>query len=409
MPGNGHYEVGCADIMVKGEQGDLGVFARIFYPSTRKGKDGDSTDDKVEDEKVEYPIWRPRQEYLDGLAQYREMSPKKINFFFDWLIGERRIPAGWHASLYTAKGEATKFPVLVFSHGISGNRLCYSTFCAALASYGYVVAAVEHRDRSSSWTYYLEIDPNTGNVVEKPVMMDKFPDGEQEFKARNKQLHKRAVECVRTLHVLEELNLGQCGGVEYDSRGGKIIHGHEFDWSQFKNRLDISKAGVMGHSFGGAAAVAAAAFSTDFQTSVVLDGWFYPIESSLYSKTTQPALLLNASKWQWSENVKRMRKMDHTSSEKIMITIKDIVHQSFSDFAFLKPGYIGRRFNLQGDLDPLHTAEAILEIIVTYLKQCFNGERASESLRELIERYSHFIFEGTDIELDSTSEENNVV
>lgn len=39
----------------------------------------------------------------------------------------------------------TKFPVVIFSHGISGNRLIYSTFCSSLASHGFVVAAVEHR------------------------------------------------------------------------------------------------------------------------------------------------------------------------------------------------------------------------------------------------------------------------
>jgi predicted dienelactone hydrolase len=38
-----------------------------------------------------------------------------------------------------------KFPVLIFSHGISGNRLCYSTLCSSLASYGYIVCAIEHR------------------------------------------------------------------------------------------------------------------------------------------------------------------------------------------------------------------------------------------------------------------------
>lgn len=31
--GNGEYEVGCADIMI---EGDDGVFARIFYPSSLK-------------------------------------------------------------------------------------------------------------------------------------------------------------------------------------------------------------------------------------------------------------------------------------------------------------------------------------------------------------------------------------
>lgn len=54
--------------------------------------------------------------------------------------------------LHSSKSEANlkethepKFPVIVFSHGISGNRLCYSTYCSSLASYGFVVVAIEHR------------------------------------------------------------------------------------------------------------------------------------------------------------------------------------------------------------------------------------------------------------------------
>ena len=40
-------------------------------------------------------------------------------------------------------------PVIVFSHGLGGCRLVYSNVCCDMASHGYVVAAVEHKDRSA--------------------------------------------------------------------------------------------------------------------------------------------------------------------------------------------------------------------------------------------------------------------
>jgi hypothetical protein len=41
--------------------------------------------------------------------------------------------------------DPNKFPVIVFSHGISGNRFIYSTISASIGSYGYVVIVIEHR------------------------------------------------------------------------------------------------------------------------------------------------------------------------------------------------------------------------------------------------------------------------
>lgn len=43
-----------------------------------------------------------------------------------------------------------QFPVMVFSHGLGGMRTTYSYICADIASHGWVVAAIEHRDGSAS-------------------------------------------------------------------------------------------------------------------------------------------------------------------------------------------------------------------------------------------------------------------
>ena len=41
------------------------------------------------------------------------------------------------------------FPVIVFSHGIGTSFFPYSSICCDLASHGFVVAALEHKDGSS--------------------------------------------------------------------------------------------------------------------------------------------------------------------------------------------------------------------------------------------------------------------
>jgi predicted dienelactone hydrolase len=43
-----------------------------------------------------------------------------------------------------------KLPLIIFSHGLAGNRLMYSSFCSKLASYGFAVLAIEHADGLAS-------------------------------------------------------------------------------------------------------------------------------------------------------------------------------------------------------------------------------------------------------------------
>ena len=51
--------------------------------------------------------------------------------------------AGFDIELKTER--QSKFPVVIFSHGIAGCRTSYSTICTELASQGLIVAAMEHR------------------------------------------------------------------------------------------------------------------------------------------------------------------------------------------------------------------------------------------------------------------------
>ena len=44
------------------------------------------------------------------------------------------------------------YPVVVVSHGMTGMRTVHTALCSELASHGYVLACVEHRDRSACTT-----------------------------------------------------------------------------------------------------------------------------------------------------------------------------------------------------------------------------------------------------------------
>ncbi|EYC34485.1 hypothetical protein Y032_0001g438 [Ancylostoma ceylanicum] len=389
LPGSGNYRTGCADLMITDtKDGDTGVFMRVFYPVDRNDFGRAST-------VSEHPHWLSRPEYVNGLATYMKQSAGRLQFIFNWLIGETRSAALWQHPLAGSAHSFSRgssqslkdasFPVVIFSHGLSGCRHFYSTFCASLASHGFIVGAVEHSDYSACWTYKLYPDPISGRNKERQFqirLVDK--DDKRMFKIRNQQLNKRVSECVKALHVLEEINLGQ---LQFDN----VAVGKDMDWSQFKGRLDLSRAFVAGHSFGGATAVAATAFSTDFQAAVVMDGWLYPLESGHYERASQPTLFLNAGKWQYAENLERMAKLRNVA-EKPMFTLRDAEHQTFTDFPFLVNSFIGRRMKLHGETPPETSMEAIVDIAVSFLNR---EQDADVELTRLVqEKYQSFIVNG---------------
>ncbi|XP_041361888.1 platelet-activating factor acetylhydrolase 2, cytoplasmic-like [Gigantopelta aegis] len=130
-PGTGPYMVGTVDVMY--EHSEDGAFFRLYYPTPK-------TD--IFKKYKQWPLWLPRKEYGLGYVHFLGKNPKVFGKLFNWLGGDVYVPAVWQAPMLRSDG---KFPVLVLSHGLGGNRTTYTTFCCNLASHGFVVAALEHR------------------------------------------------------------------------------------------------------------------------------------------------------------------------------------------------------------------------------------------------------------------------
>lgn len=68
-----------------------------------------------------------------------------------------------------APTQGKKYPLIIFSHGLAGTRNTYSQYCSALASQGYVVLAVEHRDGSAP---AVTIDLGSDTTEDKSAKAD---------------------------------------------------------------------------------------------------------------------------------------------------------------------------------------------------------------------------------------------
>ncbi|KAL4661069.1 platelet-activating factor acetylhydrolase-like isoform X1 [Arapaima gigas] len=390
-PGKGPHQVGCADLMV--DHTVQGSFFRLYYPCEPSPSS-------------EKPCWIPSKEYFDGLADFMKINRSLAERIFNYLYGSYTIPALWEAP-FQADG---KYPLVIFSHGLGAFRTLYSAICVELASRGFIVAAVEHRDESGSATFYFNensemkeqqhrVTTDTSvpvqETLEKVWMYYRgLKQGEEEFPLRNNQVQQRASECIRALKILSEMNAG---------RSVTNVLRSQFDWSSLKNSVNLCKTAVMGHSFGGATVIEALCKEPTFKCGVALDTWMFPLKDEIFPSVKQPILFVNSEKFQWAGNIIRMRKLDSAFVERKMITIRGTVHQSFPDFTFLTSNWIGKILKLKGDIDPHIALDLSNKASLAFLQRHLSLDKDFNEWDPLIDGKDENLIPGTNVHLPASS------
>ncbi|XP_069478852.1 platelet-activating factor acetylhydrolase 2, cytoplasmic isoform X2 [Ambystoma mexicanum] len=259
--------------------------------------------------------------------------------------GSYKVPVIWNGAFLPS---AAKYPAIIFSHGLGAIRTVYSAVCMEMASQGFLVAAVEHRDGSAAATYCCHAPTGQGTLDEDPaqeewIPFQKLQPGTKEFHMRNHQLHQRANECVQVLQLLTDINSG--------TSVANILQ-PSLDLSILKDMIDLSKVAVMGHSFGAVTGLLALVNNSQFRCAVALDAWMFPLEHNLYPEVKKPVLFINTEKFQTATSITRMRRIGCNNYRTKIMTILGSVHQSQSDFTFLTGRIVSKVFKTRGTIDP---------------------------------------------------------
>nr|XP_039323533.1 platelet-activating factor acetylhydrolase isoform X2 [Saimiri boliviensis boliviensis] len=288
--GNGPYSVGCTDLMF--DHTNKGTFLRLYYPS--------QDDDRLD------TLWIPNKEYFWGLSKFLGRH-WLVGNILRLLFGSVTTPANWNSPLRTGE----KYPLIVFSHGLGAFRTLYSAIGIDLASHGFIVAAVEHRDGSASATYYFK-DQSAVEMGNKSWLY--FRTLEQEdMHIRNKQVQQRAKECSQALSLILDIDHGKPVKNALDIK---------FDMEQLKDSIDREKVAVIGHSFGGATVIQTLSEDQRFRCGIALDAWMFPLGEEVYSRIPQPLFFINSEYFQYPANILKMKKCYSPGKERKMITIR---------------------------------------------------------------------------------------
>jgi platelet-activating factor acetylhydrolase len=251
----------------------------LYYPTRPKPVSGKAK---------HYWISRPISLQAEGLARFAGLNTPLIQWIFGfglWAVaGRHRIPANVDVPLYVPAAEGfqlldqeepkhigferrendvQKFPVYVFSHGAITSRTSYTQYCGELASRGVIVAAIDHRDGSGPGSVVITKDGKERTVFHvsaQDLQFDVLENSSMKGKdtsldtaaLKSEQLAFRQAEVEETINILNAINNG-IGHQVYQSN--TRFEGH--DLRNWKDRLDVDKLILGGHSYGATLALRA--------------------------------------------------------------------------------------------------------------------------------------------------------
>lgn len=263
-------------------------------------------------------------------------------------------PAGEHS-----------YPLIIFSHGLSGLRMQNTAQFEELASHGYIVASVDH-------TYDSVITILPDGRVKLHHGQTVMPEGVSTIESGSLLLSVRVEDINTILRFIEDQNQDPDGILQ--------------------ERIDLDRIGVMGHSTGGGTAIDYCAQSAHCQAVVVLDGWLEPVtENALGQPLDQPSLYLSTEEWLGKENKAIGESfIDLQEKASYQVTIEGMGHNNFSDIPLLTP--IAAEIGLGGSIDGARGIQILNEYTLAFFDRYLMG--AGDSQLELIsDRYPEVNFQ----------------
>ena len=419
------------------------VLMGIYYPAEIR-KDLKTSDGTEKLHRVDW-MPRPRTATSKGYAKMMGLPWQPVTAYLASTSLFTKLPAFRNAKLaehwpqdilddegpsgQTAREEEQdptdkpRFPVIIFSHGLGGSRLCYSAICGELASFGFVVVALEHRDGSAARTHVsLPGDAEANNIESSTAQLFTNNDGDYNHKdkhvrrrrqknlnpyyvvdyilpkdnaqdtsphnpkgvdqtLRSAQIELRLAEIEEAFYVLEMINSGQGediaaanlrkkGNIGSSSLGLKGVN-----WDHWKHRMFLQNVTMMGHSFGGATTVQACRGHNLpwIGQGVMLDAWGQgtPLGGETpHDRVNKPIITISSEAFMhWKGNFDRILDIcgEAEKSGQLcwMLTLCGSTHLSQSDFSVLYPHWMS--FFMKSMVNPVRafylTIAASLEFL----------------------------------------------
>ncbi|WP_433973261.1 alpha/beta hydrolase family protein [Tunturiibacter lichenicola] len=326
---------------------------------------------RVEDADQQHPglprelvvqIWYPANPSSNHLAAYQRLAETSlVTSYRSVLWTNSRVDA-------PIAGEGGSFPVLLFNHGWGGRRTQDTFLTEDLASHGYVVAAIDHTYNAGRVALAGDRIIDSANGYD-PIDASKHTATEIK-KAWNTELQRWVDDEVFVLNALQNENA--------DSK------------SFWYGRLNTDRAGALGHSFGGAAAIQVCSVDRRIQSALNMDGWtfgniqhrtFAQPTLFMYEKSNHPQQEDLSALDTEARTLKQLDKNDESEVDASLkqyggykLYVSNTSHMDFTDHPLITPW--------SSWTQPTHISPARIQMIVRayvldFFDQTVQGKKSS--------------------------------
>jgi hypothetical protein len=337
--------------------GNYPVGTRIVYL-----KDSSRTEDKAEKpgtpRELMVQIWYPADPSNNHLAAYERLS--------------ETIPAtSYRSVLWTNSREdapvATQggpYPVLLSNHAWGGRRTQDTFLTEDLASHGYVVASIDHTYNASR--VVLPGDRVIDDIGGGDAIDPDLHSASEITAVWNRELSTWVADEIFVLNTLQSDDLDEK--------------------SPWHGRLDTRRAGALGHSFGGAAAVQLCSVDPRIQSALNMDGWTFG--DIRLRAANQPAMFLygitSSAGQQDSNAVGAEAELDTTDRNEVdaslrqfggyKVSISNTSHMDFTDHPLVSPW---RGWTRPGHISPARIQTIVRAYVLAFFDQTIRGANPS--------------------------------
>ena len=286
------------------------------------------TDKDGDFRKIIVQVWYPAIEKSDSLYPYLDYKDIKTPYIAKRLEVPEKIIQHINSvkanAYYKAKPKNNEYPVIIFSHGLGGNRIQNTSNIETLASNGYIVFSIEHAYDANITVFNDTTFAEFKSYLSDDVTVEEF------YNVRIPQIKTRANDISFMIDKIASLKL-------QNHYIGRISN--------------LNSIGVFGHSFGGGTAAVSSFMDSRIDACIALDGWFEPIPPYILDKGIDiPFLYIGQVQKNWTtapyNETQLLTFHNNNSNDSFIIEVDKTKHMDYSDIPYLTK--VSRLMGLSG-------------------------------------------------------------